>query len=529
MGYALEDAKLSDDLKLDFTQKRKEVVISDRVTSEIVIGLCGPLGTPLKETSLLIKDALENVYDYEVVIIKLSNLISTTLKLHEPSDRYERTTLLINKGNTLREKYGASILAELAILEISADRNAAKAKDDMVTYKPRRKCFIIDSIKSKDELTVLRQVYGSLFYCVGVYSPLKQRVENLKRRMTESNIYELIDRDSGEETDSGQKVEKTFPLADYFLRFDSAEISKRKAKVKLMLNIFFRTGVASPSTSETAMYSAYSAAANSACLSRQVGAAIINSSGELVSVGWNDVPKFGGSLYRSGSENDKRCYNYGELICTNDKEKNSIIEKIIDTAKNNIGKIEILKSTAADPAKSEGIMSLIRACLKESRIDSLIEFSKAIHAEMHAIISAPFREKLIGAELYCTTYPCHACARHIVAAGINKVQFIEPYKKSLATALHEDSITEDENDKEKLQLIMYEGVSPRRYLEFFKENEFPRKLASGKYIEFDFSSSAPKSKVMMESFPALERFVLQNLVSRGILPDEEHEEDGHAA
>jgi hypothetical protein len=44
--------------------------------------------------------------------------------------------------------------------------------------------------------------------------------------------------------------------------------------------------------------------------------------------------------------------------------------------------------------------------------------------------------------MYVTAFPCHYCARHIVAAGIDEVQFIEPYPKSRALDLHGDSITQ---------------------------------------------------------------------------------------
>lgn len=42
------------------------------------------------------------------------------------------------------------------------------------------------------------------------------------------------------------------------------------------------------------MYSAYAASLQSACLSRQVGAALLDDEGNLLAVGKNDVPKSGG-------------------------------------------------------------------------------------------------------------------------------------------------------------------------------------------------------------------------------------------
>lgn len=68
--------------------------------------------------------------------------------------------------------------------------------------------------------------------------------------------------------------------------------------------------------------------------------------------------------------------------------------------------------------------------------------------------------------LYTTTFPCHNCARHIVAVGITKVVYIEPYEKSLALELHDDAITEV-NEHGKVIFESFEGVSPRRYQKFF--------------------------------------------------------------
>ena len=42
--------------------------------------------------------------------------------------------------------------------------------------------------------------------------------------------------------------------------------------------------------------------------------------------------------------------------------------------------------------------------------------------------------------LFATTFPCHHCARHIVAAGIRRVVYVAPYAKSRAVDLHDDAI-----------------------------------------------------------------------------------------
>jgi deoxycytidylate deaminase len=80
--------------------------------------------------------------------------------------------------------------------------------------------------------------------------------------------------------------------------------------------------------------------------------------------------------------------------------------------------------------------------LRRTSLGGLIEFSRAVHAEMDAILSAARTgARLVGSRLFVTTFPCHYCARHIVTAGISEVHYIEPYPKSRALNLHQDSIT----------------------------------------------------------------------------------------
>jgi hypothetical protein len=109
-----------------------------------------------------------------------------------------------------------------------------------------------------------------------------------------------------------------------------------------------------------------------------------------------------------------------------------------------------------------------------------------------------------------------SCARHIIAAGIRDVYYIEPYRKSLATKLHDDAITEDEETRDKVRILPFDGVSPRRYLDLFRIGASHRK-ANGLAVQADPRQVHPISSGMLESVPALEGLVVQSLVSRKIL------------
>jgi deoxycytidylate deaminase len=330
--------------------------------------------------------------------------------------------------------------------------------------------------------------------------------------MDQAQVYQLIDQDSGEELAYGQTVRDTFPNADFFLRIDTDTDTQITAKVTRFLNLILGTKVLTPTNSETAMYMAASAAGNSACLSRQVGAALTDESGEVVSVGWNDVPQFGGNLYIADTKNDpngdkdKRCWNREGGICFNDQEKRLISELLVEEL--------VREGMVADKDKLRAITSVTN----NSKVKDLIEFSRSIHAEMHAILigSQLAGQRAKGGKLFCTTYPCHSCARHIIAAGIKEVYYIEPYRKSLATKLHDDAITEDESDATRVRILPYDGVAPTRYLKLFRVPKDSRKEA-GKMIRRDPRKSEPRFDKTLEALPALEGLVVKGLVEKNAI------------
>ena len=66
----------------------------------------------------------------------------------------------------------------------------------------------------------------------------------------------------------------------------------------------------------------------------------------------------------------------------------------------------------------EGLVRRLRA----TRLGELIEFSRAVHAEMECLLVAARQGKNTkGTRMFVTTFPCHFCARHIVSAGVDEV------------------------------------------------------------------------------------------------------------
>ena len=502
-----------------FSKQTSSEAIEKTQTTELVIALCGPIGSPLHDVANALKSKLEDVFSYErCTQIRMSALIGEYAHKVEETipgkDGYEKIQKQITVGNKLRKEYGAGVLAELAVNAIRLDREIEKTQSGATSHAPRRVCHIIDSVKNQEELDLLRMVYREMLYVVGVFSPLDQREGSLKHKgLDSSQVYSLIDRDSGEESKTGQTVRDTFPQSDFFLRMDSGTDSQLNRRVERFLNLILGSQIITPTSNESAMYAAATAAANSACLSRQVGAAVTASDGEVISTGWNDVPRMGGGLYMENTndpdgELDKRCWNRDGGKCFNDDEKTLFAEQLMD------------QMSAFIPA--DKMIDARQSIEKFSKLRGLVEFSRSIHAEMHAILNAGkcSGSKIVGGKLFVTTYPCHSCARHIIAAGIKEVYYIEPYRKSLAIKLHGDAISERETESDKVRILLFDGVAPSRYLDLFRMRPDSRKT-NGKMTKISPKLAIPRAAKSMQAFTDLEGLVVQSLAKHKLITVEE--------
>lgn len=138
----------------------------------------------------------------------------------------------------------------------------------------------------------------------------------------------------------------------------------------------------------------------------------------------------------------------------------------------------------------------------------LLEFGRIIHAEMSAICDASRKGVSIeGATLYTTAFPCHLCAKHIVAAGIQRVIYLEPYPKSYASALHRDSIAvDDDGTTDKVRFDAFIGVSPFRYRDLFEKGK--RKYSGGLAQKWNRGERRPMIEVYFPSYFEAETHVV---------------------
>ncbi len=438
--------------------------------SEIVIGLVGPVGTDLQKAVNDITDVLMP-YGYESHVVRVSDLIREFYPIapHDPRNEYDRILAFMDAGDEARKDSDMALALGIAAL-IHSKRE--RSRDGTPTWDPRR-AYIVNSLKHPEEVKVLKHIYGDGFVLIGINSYRDQRRSYLMKKgtkMTAKQADKLIERDEKEDGKShGQRTRDTFHLADFYLQVDDSE-ERRRNSIERVLHLLFGHPNQTPTFHEYCMFMAFTSALRSADLSRQVGAVIARDE-EILATGANDCPKFGGGLYwprlnSDGTVTDVkggRDYTLGHD--SNDKQKLRIIEGVLKLVK--------------DLPNDKVIREKLRNALVQSPLDDITEYGRMVHAEMEAImVCARNGISCTGATLYCTTFPCHNCAKHIIAAGITRVVYVEPYHKSKALEFHADSAyigpgQSEPGSEKKVYFEPFVGVGARRFFDLFSMTHGP--------------------------------------------------------
>ncbi|TFD37783.1 hypothetical protein E3T40_04135 [Cryobacterium sp. TMT1-19] len=400
---------------------------------EIVIGFVAPIGTDLDALLARLQDELR-VYAYQSETIRLSQLLDVDRAATESFGYY---TARMDKGDELRDSYkSGDALAAIA---------AARMLDLRGTNtRARRFAWLLRTLKHEDEVSLLRQTYGKRFVLVGVQQDAMTRLRNLSTQLRDesqdslpgSAAGELMRRDEKDiENKFGQQGRDVYSQADYLIDM-SEDVGSEVAR---LVGLLFGDPFLTPTRDEVAMHHAFGASLRSADPGRQVGAVITTSEGEIVSTGSNEVPKAGGGEYWAGDPADGRDFTTGGDY--NKKQTRRTLNELV-SALNKGGFLSSELSDKSAEARLTAIMESESADLNQTRMMSLIEFGRIVHAEMSALMQAArLGISVKGATLYTTAFPCHMCMRLIVASGVLRIVYVDPYPKSLALEMYTDSVT----------------------------------------------------------------------------------------
>lgn len=200
------------------------------------------------------------------------------------------------------------------------------------------------------------------------------------------------------------------------------QLSMLKRQLIKFVSLMQHSGLVTPTKIERCMQVAYSAKANSGCISRQVGAVVTDSNFSIKAVGWNDVPEGQVTcLLRSADDLIKNADEQGFSVYEFSTVK---FREHVAAKHGNRGSLEALGLPCPYCFKSQ-YNSLEHPRMKGGNQ----VHTRSLHAEENAFLQIA---KYGGAGiqngiLFTTASPCELCAKKAYQLGIKEVYFIDPY------------------------------------------------------------------------------------------------------
>ena len=367
-----------------------------------VIGLTGSFGSGCTTAAAYLRD------DRGFHPIKLSDAIKSELAKEgnaSPS-RHE----LQRKGDELREATGGRALVELSLAALDGTM-------------PER--IVFDGIRNVAEINFLQNIFGDRLTLIAVIAPSKSRWDRIgttnytNHGLTQTDFIDDDRRDRNEEVPHGQQVELCVDRADVLIdNGPSTDHGAFREKINEYADLAIGAITRQPKQSEILMNVAYGASHSSKCLKRHVGAVVVDTSGQVVGLGYNENPL-----------STKPCVEEPEykFTCYRDIVRNKHFASLVGLG----AKCPVCGKAIET---SEGPPWRCSACQREGKKTNLEEFffpdralnwCTAIHAEVWALRLAGERAR--GGVLYTTTFPCFQCAEQIAQSGISTVFFTEAY------------------------------------------------------------------------------------------------------
>jgi hypothetical protein len=291
---------------------------------ELIIAFAGAVGVNTGKVYQKLEALLREV-GYECHLIHVIGLIEE-LPLFKglpttPEDTRIRERM--TAGNTFRQKMSRGDALAVMAMGAIREKRLSLTKDSNIPKEGV--AYIIRSLKNPEEVKTFRRVYGPAFILISVYSARSTRLERLSQIIATSqndsahpDAYRdraetLIKSDFNEQgVQYGQNLRDAFPLADVFIEISDNEPRLESTLCKFV-QLLFRHPYHTPNRDEYGMFMAFSGALRSSDLGRQVGAAISDDHGDILSVGTNEVPRPGGGQYWDEDIPNGRDFNREDL------------------------------------------------------------------------------------------------------------------------------------------------------------------------------------------------------------------------
>lgn len=288
--------------------------------------------------------------------------------------------------------------------------------------------YVIDAFRNPLEVHFFRERF-SAFYLMAVNCDEDERRRRLAAvDLKESQIVKIDEKESSNEDFyedyeeyTGQNIKSCINMADLYvnnLKSLSPHYTQLTKTILRYVALIQHPGIVKPTKHEFLMQLAITAATNSGCMSRNVGAVTTDSSFEPLAIGWNCVPKLQIPCYaRSASS----------LIDGLDPDAYSDFEKTDLTFSDHMKITRQKLNTIHDYGLSDVYCfksEYNKSTCKENQVHT-----RALHAEENTILQCAKHglHQIENGFLFTSASPCVLCAKKICQMGITEVFYMDPY------------------------------------------------------------------------------------------------------
>lgn len=363
-------------------------------------------------------------------------------------------------GNPFESKHDPSnfyLLPERISLLIDLVRDVQRSIEKP-TY------IVLDALRNPFELLYFRERFPA-FYVFAISTPNDDRERRLS--LLDFTAKQIVDLDhkeypeknsplSGYDAFTSQNIQSCLEKADVYINNSGFSPQDQIKDIKSLtqqlvkyFSLILHPGLVTPTRSERCMQIAFTARANSGCISRQVGAAITDEHDSVKAVGWNDVPA--GQvpcLLRAATDlldnQDSQAFSEYEY-------KDAKFRKEIE------GTYKKFKLVETNGRSSAFCFKTAYNTLTNTKNQV---HTRSLHAEENAFLQIVKQggQGISGGKLYTTASPCELCAKKAFQLGIRHIYFIDPYPGiSLKHILQSGA----ENSRPKVEL--YQGAVGSAY------------------------------------------------------------------
>lgn len=297
--------------------------------------------------------------------------------------------------------------------------------------------IVIDALRNPFEIEYFRKRFAP-FWLVAITTPDADRRTRLTIRLNlnSAEVKKLDAKEypaenkplAGSAQFVSQNIQACIEKADIFVRNPGAAAEGAAGDLKPLARqlmtfaaLMQHPGLVTPTKVERCMQIAYSAKANSGCISRQVGATVTDENYSIKAVGWNDVP---------AGQVPCLLRKAGDLVESNDKDAFSEYELHDERFQKHMqGRYKRFSLVLADGRSSAYCFKSEYNTLEAIKMKGNQVHTRSLHAEENAFlqVSKYGGSGLVGGILFSTASPCELCSKKAFQLGIKKIFYIDPY------------------------------------------------------------------------------------------------------